>query len=99
MVAPHTWMFPPLSNAMELYHRLTGNEDALDWVIAFGEAQAHLSFQPKHGNLSYRANWADFPVKGFFQAWASWQLGPGRSPPWWIPTTSPFCRTAIWPSG
>jgi hypothetical protein len=71
--------WPPLSRAMEAYYRITGNEDALDWVIAFGEAQAHVSFQPKHGNLSYRPNWAEFPVKGFFQDWASWQLPEGST--------------------
>ncbi|HOX06705.1 MAG TPA: hypothetical protein PK280_09900 [Planctomycetota bacterium] len=71
--------WPPLSRAMEAYWRITGNEDALDWTVAFGEAQAHVSFQPKHGNLSYRPNWADFPVKGFFQDVASWQLPEGST--------------------
>jgi hypothetical protein len=71
--------WPPLSRAMEAYYRITGNEDALDWVIAFGEANALVAFQEKHGNLSYRANWADFPVKGTFQDWASWQLPDGST--------------------
>ncbi|MGQ9663207.1 MAG: hypothetical protein ACUVWX_12855, partial [Kiritimatiellia bacterium] len=70
---PHTWMFPPLSQAMELYYRLTSNEDAHDWLIAYGQAVAHVLFQKKHGNLA--GNFlVDFPVKGFAWDSASWQL-------------------------
>jgi len=74
LVAPHTWMFPPLSRAMGLYYRLTGNEDALDWVIAYGQAVAHVLFQPKHGTLSYGRMLVDFPLKGVAKDWASWVL-------------------------
>ncbi|MCX7590456.1 MAG: hypothetical protein N2255_02400 [Kiritimatiellae bacterium] len=70
---PHTWMFPPMSRAMELYYRLTGNEDAHDWLIAYGQAVAHVLFQKKHGNLA--GNFlVDFPTKGFAWDSASWQL-------------------------
>jgi len=74
LVEPHTWMFPPLSRAMEVYYRLTGSEDALDWLVAYGEAVGHVLFQPKHGNLSYGRMLVDFPVKGVAKDWASWVL-------------------------
>lgn len=60
---PQTWMFPPLSRAMETYHRITGNEDVQDWLIAYGQAVAHVLYQPRHGNLS-KDLLADFPRKG-----------------------------------
>ena len=74
IVEPHTWMFPPESRAMELYYRETGNEDAMDWVIAFGQAAAYVLYQPKHGNLSYGRFLADFPLKGVNNDLASWLL-------------------------
>jgi len=74
LVEPHTWMFPPLSRAMEVYVRLTGSEDALDWLVAYGQAVARVLYQPKHGNLSYGRMLADFPVKGVAKDWASWVL-------------------------
>jgi hypothetical protein len=74
LVNPHTWMFPPLSRAMSTYYRVTGNEDALDWTIAYGQAVARVLYQPKHGNLSYGRMLVDFPVKGVAKDWASWVL-------------------------
>jgi hypothetical protein len=74
IVEPHTWMFPPMSRAMETYYRITSNEDAQDWLIAYGQAVAHVLFQPKHGNLSYGRMLADFPKKGVVKDWASWVL-------------------------
>jgi hypothetical protein len=71
---PHTWMFPPMSRAMEVYCRLTGSEDARDWLIAYGQAAARVLYQPKHGNLSYGRMLVDFPVKGVAKDWASWVL-------------------------
>ena len=71
---PHIWMFPPLSRAMENYHRITGNEDAHDWIIAFGQAAAHVLFQEKHGNLAYGHFLLDFPTKGFAWDRHSWNL-------------------------
>jgi PcRGLX-like protein central beta sandwich domain len=68
---PHTWMFPPLSRAMECYYRSTGNEDAMDWVIAYGQAAARVLYQ-RHGNLSYGAFLADFPKRGICKDRASW---------------------------
>jgi hypothetical protein len=70
---PHTWMFPPQSRAMERYYRLTGNEDAMDWVIAYGQAAARVLWQ-RHGNLSYGAFLADFPKKGICKDQASWAV-------------------------
>jgi len=88
LVEPHTWMFPPLSRAMEVYYRLTkvsernrgdflgyfGSDEALDWLIAYGQATAHVLFQPRHGNLSYGRMLVDFPLKGVAKDWASWVL-------------------------
>ena len=71
---PHTWMFPPLSRAMEIYHRVTGSEDAQDWLIAYGQAVAHVLFQEKHGNLAYGHFLVDFPTKGFAWDRHSWNL-------------------------
>jgi hypothetical protein len=77
VVDPQTWMFPPLSRAMETYYRITGNEDALDWLVAYGQAVAHILYQPKHGNLCYSGFLVDFPVKGFAQDLHSWNLPEG----------------------
>jgi len=77
LVSPHTWMFPPLSRAMGTYYRLTGNEDALDWVIAYGQAVARVLWQPKHGNLFYGRMLADFPLKGIVKDYGSWLLPEG----------------------
>jgi hypothetical protein len=73
--APHTWMFPPLSRAMELYYRLTGNEDAMDWTIAFGQGAARVLYQ-RHGNLTYEKMLVDFPARGVARDWASWVTTP-----------------------
>jgi hypothetical protein len=74
LVSPHTWMFPPLSGAMDCYYRITGNEDAHDWVIAYGQGVSRVLFQPKHYNLSYGSFLVDFPVKGFAWDHASWHV-------------------------
>jgi hypothetical protein len=76
LASPHTWMFPPLSRAMEVYYRITGNEDARDWMIAYGQAVAHVLYQERHGNLSYGKFMVDFPVKGVAKDYASWVLPP-----------------------
>ncbi|MCG3180805.1 MAG: hypothetical protein BIFFINMI_03168 [Phycisphaerae bacterium] len=70
-----TWMYPPLSRAMELYYRLTGNEDAMDWVVAYGQAAARVMYQPRHGQL-HASILADFPAKGVVKDVASWTLPP-----------------------
>ncbi len=59
---------------METYYRITGSEDAMDWLIAYGQAVSHVLYQPKHGNLSYGRMLADFPLKGVAKDWASWVL-------------------------
>ncbi len=74
--APHTWMFPPLSRAMELYYRLTGDEDAHDWTIAYGQAAARVLFQD-HCLLSYGRMLVDFPKRGVAKDYASWVAKPG----------------------
>ena len=71
-----TWMYPPLSRAMGLYERLTDNEDARDWVIAYGQAVARVMWQPKHGNLHGKFL-ADFPTKGVVKDLGSWLLPEG----------------------
>jgi hypothetical protein len=71
---PHTWMFPPLSRAMETYYRITGDEDALDWLIAYGQAVALVLYQTRHGNLCYSDFLVDFPVKGTSLDRNSWDL-------------------------
>jgi hypothetical protein len=70
IVDPNIWMFPPMSMAMESYWRITGNEDARDWVIAYGEAVARVLYQ-RHGNQD-GALLADFPLKGIVKDRASW---------------------------
>ena len=74
VIYPHSWMFPPLSRAMECYYRLTGNEDALDWFIAYGQAVANLFYQDKHYAIHSRFM-LDFPEKGVCKDYASWVMG------------------------
>jgi len=68
-----TWMYPPLSRAMETYLRITGDEDAQDWLIAYGQAVARVLYQPRHGRLHSRIL-VDFPVKGVAKDLGSWLL-------------------------
>jgi len=77
VVDPHTWMFPPLSRAMETYWHITGNEAALDWLIAYGQAAAHVLYQQKHGNLAYGRFLVDFPIKGLAWDRHSWNIADG----------------------
>lgn len=76
-VNPHSWNNPPMAQAMELYWRLTGNEDALDWTIAYAQAAAHVLYQKEHGLLTYNGLVADFPRRGVAKDLASWTLPPG----------------------
>ncbi|MFO7900585.1 MAG: hypothetical protein R6V58_16180, partial [Planctomycetota bacterium] len=71
IIYPHQWMYPPLSRAFECYYRLTGNEDALDWMIAYGQGVAHLFHQDDHYVL-HRMFMIDFPKKGVHRDYASW---------------------------
>jgi exo-rhamnogalacturonan lyase-like protein len=71
-----TWMYPPLSRAMDTYYAITGNEDAHDWLIAYGQAAARVMWQPKHGNLDGKFL-ADFPKKGVVKDHGSWLLPEG----------------------
>jgi hypothetical protein len=72
-----SWMYAPLYRAMDSYHRITGDEDAHDWVIAIGQAFAHVLYQEKHGNFQYQRLLADFPVKGFAWDHTSWIMPEG----------------------
>ena len=73
LINPHTWMYPPLSRAMESYYRLTGDEDAMDWVIAYGQAVANYLYQPAHHTL-HSSFMLDFPLKGVCKDLASWTM-------------------------
>jgi hypothetical protein len=79
IIAPHTWQYPPLSRAMELYYRQTGDEDAHDWIIAYGQAAARVLHQP-HGLLTYGRMLVDFPERGVAKDWASWVTDPKTNP-------------------
>ncbi len=74
VISPHTWMFTYLSPAMECYYRQVPNDDVHDWIVAYGQAVAHVLYQKKHQNLAYGKFLVDFPVKGFAWDWASWRL-------------------------
>ncbi len=64
---PHTFMYPQLYRAIDTYHRITGDEDAQDWVIAVGKTFAQVAYQP-HGNFAhYSVGAADIPVRGVFR--------------------------------
>ncbi len=76
VVNPHTWMFTYQSGALETYYRQTGDEDARDHCIAYGQAVANVLFQKKHFNLAYGRFLVDFPVRGFAEDQASWACGP-----------------------
>jgi hypothetical protein len=76
---PQTWMYPPLSKAMEIYVRITGSEDAHDWLIAYGQAVARVLYQEKHGCLNYNHFLVDFPVKGWAWDRSSWDLPEGAT--------------------
>lgn len=71
---PNIWMFPPMSHAMDCYYRITGSEDAMDWVIAYGQAVARVLYQ-RHGN-QHPMLLADFPLKGIVKDYASWVTKP-----------------------
>jgi len=74
LATPHTFMYPQLYRAMDTYRRITGSEDAQDWLIAIGKAFAEVAYQP-HGNFAhYSVGLADFPVRGVFRDRMSWAI-------------------------
>jgi hypothetical protein len=73
---PNLWMYPPLSRAMDLYYRLTGNEDAMDFVIAYAQMASYVLWQDRHG-LQHGSMLADWPAKGVVKDFASWDLPEG----------------------
>ena len=73
------WQKPPQSRAMECYYRITGNEDAHDWVIAYGQAVARVLYQ-RHGNLDYSKLLVDFPKRGVAKDIGSWTTDPKTNP-------------------
>lgn len=70
---PNHFHYPWLSPGLELYYRLTGNENALDFVIAYGRAVGQVMWQD-HGQQKYKAFLVDFPVRGVAKDKASWIL-------------------------
>lgn len=69
---PNSFMLPSIAGGIHSYFVITGNEDAQDWVIAFGKALAHVLWQrhgQQHPNLL-----VDFPHKGVVKDLASWSL-------------------------
>ncbi len=77
IVDPNLWMFVYQSGAMDTYYGITGNEDAHDWVVAYGQAAARLLFQERHGQLGYRRMIADFPLRGVVKDYFTWNLPEG----------------------
>jgi hypothetical protein len=74
LATPHTFMYPMLYRAIDTYHRITGDEDAGDWVIAIGKAFAQVAYQP-HGNFAHYSNGlCDFPARGVFLDRVSWAI-------------------------
>jgi hypothetical protein len=72
-----SWMYVYQSSALECYYRITGNEDAMDRAIAYGQAAARVLFQEKHSNLAYGGILIDFPQRGFAWDQASWAIPDG----------------------
>ncbi len=70
---PNSFQLPWMSGAMEAYYRLTDNEDAMDWVIAYGQSVCHVLWQSKHGQ-QHKWMLADFPLRGVVKDVASWEL-------------------------
>ncbi|MHC4916348.1 MAG: hypothetical protein ACYTGB_12735, partial [Planctomycetota bacterium] len=70
---PNSFMLPSIAGGVHAYYRVTGDEDAHDWVIAFGKGLAYVLWQShgqQHPNLL-----VDFPKKGVVRDLASWSLG------------------------
>jgi hypothetical protein len=75
ILGPCTWQVTYMAHAMDSYRRQTGDEDAADWLIAYGQALSKVVFQPKHYNL-HKALLCDFPARGKCWDRASWELPP-----------------------
>jgi hypothetical protein len=75
LVTPATWVFPPISRAMEVYWRLKRDEEAHDWVVAFGQSAARVMHQPY--GLHARHCLVDFPRKGVHKDCVAWRLPEG----------------------
>ncbi len=75
IVQPAKWMFVPQSRAMYRYYLETGNEDAHDWVIAYGQIVARVMLQ-RHGNFDYSRFLLDFPRRGVAKDFGSWNTDP-----------------------
>ncbi|MGQ9662706.1 MAG: hypothetical protein ACUVWX_10290, partial [Kiritimatiellia bacterium] len=72
--APHNFMYPMFYIAMHSYYRMTGNEDAMDWLIAHGKAFAQVAYQP-HGNFAhYSILLVDFPIRGVAKDRVTWEI-------------------------
>ncbi len=76
---PQTWMHAPWGLAMDCYYRQTGDETAMDHLIALGQSTAYVLHQ-NHHNISYPHERegglvVDFPLKGVARDGASWRTG------------------------
>lgn len=70
----NSFMYPTTAPGMELYHRLTGDEKALDWLIAYGQVLSRVMWQP-HGQ-QHKLILVDFPRRGVCKDLAGWTLPP-----------------------
>ncbi len=75
VVQPAKWMFVPQGRAMYRYWLETGNEDAHDWVIAYGQVVTRVMIQ-RHGNFDYSRFLMDFPSRGVARDFGSWNTDP-----------------------
>jgi hypothetical protein len=79
IIQPALWMYPPESKAMYSYWLDTGDEDAHDWVIAYGQMVARVLKQ-RHGNFDYSRFLIDFPKRGVAKDFGSWTTDPKTNP-------------------
>jgi hypothetical protein len=70
----NSFMYPTIAPAMELYYRLSRDERALDWLIAYGQFLSRVMWQ-EHGQQA-KAILVDFPQRGVCKDVASWVLPP-----------------------
>ena len=69
---PNSFMLPSIVGGIHTYYRVTGDEDAQDWVIAFGYGLGLVLWQ-RHGQ-QHPSLLVDFPRKGIVRDIASWSL-------------------------
>jgi hypothetical protein len=70
---PNSFMLPSIAGGIHSYYRATGDDDAHDWVVAFGQGLSYVLWQ-SHGQ-QHPMLLVDFPKKGIVRDLASWSLG------------------------